>query len=127
MTRRDLLAPAAGVAIGLAYGFFARWNFGSRPPASQKGDLFVGLTLVFLFFVPFLLGAVAARLAPGATRSWTYALLLPLVSAALLLISTAGVAREGAPCLLIVSPAALVMALIGGVVAGALYRARRKG
>ncbi len=121
-----MLGPAAGVLLGAAYGLFARWLM-SEP--SVQGDAmkyaFTGVSLAFLFLVPFGLGVVTAALAPSGLRwPWLYWLLMPWVSVALLLVAVLALAWEGAICIVMASPILFTMGMLGGLAVGVVVTLR---
>lgn len=126
MKLRSWISPLAGVALGLAYGLFARWAFDSKPGGGRGyGEVFAGVSFAFLFLVPFGLGALTAALAPRDTRQpWLYWLLMPWVSTGLLLGSTMALAWEGIICIVMASPIVYTMAMLGGIAVGIVITRR---
>ncbi|MBF5046648.1 hypothetical protein FGE12_29785 [Aggregicoccus sp. 17bor-14] len=57
----------AGVALGIAYGLFARWAFGTH----QFEDLFAVMSLAFICGVPFALGFLTVALGDR-EGTWTW-------------------------------------------------------
>jgi uncharacterized protein YndB with AHSA1/START domain len=128
MRLRGWIAPLSGVALGLLYGLGCRLIFDSKPGGGRGyGNVFAGVSLAFLFLVPFALGALTAALAPRDTKQpWLYWLLMPWVSTALLLLSTFALAWEGIICLVMASPIMFLMAMLGGLVVGFVITRRQR-
>jgi hypothetical protein len=123
MTVRGLISPLAAIAVGAGYGAFARWFFDA---GSKNGwdRIFGAVSIAFLFLVPFALGVLAAALVP-AGRTWTHWVLVPCVSAVLLLVGTVVFLIEGAICIVMAAPVVLVMAMVGGLFVGLVVTLRR--
>lgn len=104
----------AGVPVGAAYGLFVRYAFGQ----SALSDLFGVMTLGFIFVMPFVLGVIAVSVAPHRARTrWGYGLVASLTSCISSLVLMAVLALELAICLIMLAPASLVMAMLGGLLA----------
>ncbi len=128
MRALGFLSPAVGVALGAGYGLAARWLI--RDPGPHDNAVtytFTGVSVAFLFLVPFALGVLAAALAPSGGRApWAYWLLMPLVSVGLMLVAASALALEGAICILMASPILFGMGMLGGLVVGLVATIRRK-
>src|ERR1044072_9954682 len=111
---RYAISLFAGVPIGALYGVLVRII------VSQDGfqDVFGVMTIGFIFVMPFALGVIAASAAPLPSRtSWTYGLVASLTSCVSSLVLMAVFALELVVCLFMMLPAALGMALLGGLLA----------
>ena len=111
---RYAVSMFAGVPIGALYGIVVRIIVG------QDGfrDLFGVMTIGFIFVMPFVLGVIAVSAAPlPARRSWGYGLMASLVSCVSSLVLMAIFALELVVCLVMLLPASLGMALLGGLLA----------
>ena len=129
MRVRGLLSPFVGVLLGASYGLAARWLIQDRSPHPPAVTYtFAGVSIAFLFLVPYALGVLTAALAPKAMRNpWLYWLLMPVVSVGLMLAAAAALALEGAICILMASPLLSLMGILGGATVGlaATLRQRR--
>jgi hypothetical protein len=125
---RDLVAPAVSIVLGASYGLVARLIFDSKPGAGRGWEtVFGGVSLAFLFLVPFGLGALTAALAPRDARyPWLYWLFLPWASSALLLASAMALAWEGIICIVMASPIVFAMAMLGGLAVGLVIMVRQR-
>ena len=111
---RYAISLFAGVPVGAAYGLFVRYAFGQN----SFRDLFGVMTIGFIFVMPFVLGVIAVSAAPRSVRrSWGYGLIASLISCLSSLVLMSVFALELAICLLMLSPASLLMALLGGLLA----------
>jgi hypothetical protein len=125
MNVRRLISPMVGIVLGAGYGLFARWFFEA---GSKTGwdKVFGGVTIAFLFLVPFALGVLTAALAPPGLRDpWAYWILAPCASAALLLASAVALLLEGSICIVMAAPVVLVLAMAGGLCVGLVTRLRK--
>jgi hypothetical protein len=116
---RYAISMFAGVPIGALYGIVVRIIVG------QDGfrDLFGVMTIGFIFVMPFVLGVIAVSAAPlPARRSWSYGLMASLVSCVSSLVLMAIFALELVVCLVMLLPASLAMALLGGLLATLVAR-----
>jgi hypothetical protein len=128
MKLRAWISPLLAVALGLGYGLVARLVFDAKPGAGRGWEtVFGGVSVAFLFLVPFGLGALTAALAPRDVRyPWLYWLLLPWGSSALLLASTMALAWEGIICIVMASPIVFAMAMLGGLAVGLSIMVRQR-
>jgi hypothetical protein len=111
---RYAISMFAGVPIGALYGIVVRIIVG------QAGfrDLFGVMTIGFIFVMPFVLGVIAVSAAPlPARRSFGYGIMASLVSCVSSLVLMAIFALELVVCLIMLLPASLAMALLGGLLA----------
>jgi hypothetical protein len=124
-----VLSPATGVVLGASYGLAARWLVQDHAPHSNAvAYTFTGVSIAFLFLVPYALGVLTAALAPSNLRlPWVYWPLMPLVSVVLMLAAASALALEGAICILMASPILCVMGVLGGVTVGIVTSVRRRG
>lgn len=106
-SRRSWLAP---IAIGLAYGVFARLAFGFE----VLGGIFGVMTVAFIFVVPIVMGALTV-LWRDEEPGWGAALVVPWVPTALTLAAALVLAWEGLICAVVWLPAALISASVGGL------------
>jgi hypothetical protein len=117
--------PIRAVALGVGYGLFARVTFGLH--WSVLEGFFSAVSVMFLFVVPFVLGALTIRNASrlGST-SWITWVFRPWWACLLLAVTFGALAWEGAICLVIAAPIYLVMSSLGGIVAGLHDRNARR-
>jgi hypothetical protein len=118
---RNLLL--VGAATGLVYGL------GLRLLTSLHVAGFEVMTIGFICFMPFGLGCVAVYFAEvgEAQPIWRW-IILPWLSLAGAFIATMVALLEGAICVLMLAPLALVLASLGGLlggIAGRMIRSRR--
>ena len=115
----------ASVAIGVAYGAMARVAFGQ----SALKDFFGVMTTAFLFLVPLGIGFATVWVGERQGRwGWWRRILVPWLPAVLSLVAALLLAWEGLICVFLWLPLFLVMATIGGVLAGVIgtmVRSRR--
>jgi len=111
---RYAISLFAGVPVGAAYGIFVRLVLGS----SEMRDVFGVMTVGFIFVMPFVLGVIAVSAAPRRVRtSWSYGFTASLISCGVSLLGMAVFALELVICLIMLLPAAAVMAVLGGLLA----------
>jgi hypothetical protein len=111
---RYAVSMLAGVPVAALYALLVWFVFGR----SWGNDAFGRMTLGFLFVAPFVVGIIAVSVAPRDVRtSWSYGLIASLASCGSGLVLLMGLALEGWICVVMLAPAALVMALIGGLLA----------
>jgi len=129
---RAVIGPAAGVLLGAGYGLFTRWIIDQRPQGGTNETvtyIFTGVSLAFLFCVPFGLGVLTAAFTPSGLRyPWLYWLLMPWVSVIVMMAGAMALAWEGIICVVMASPILLSMALLGGLCVGVvvkLYETKR--
>jgi len=114
---------AIGVVTGASYGLFIRWGAQLLP----RGQALIVMSVGFLFFLPFAVGFVSVyvveRRQPQSVLMW-----LALSSTAVLaaIIGTILALWEELICAVMFAPIGVVCGMIGGVIAGALVRSRRK-
>lgn len=127
-TVANVRAPIAGLVLGTGYGLLCRWMFDAKPSEEVYAVAFAGVSIAFLGLVPLGLGALSASQAPKEGPQWAYWLLMPLLSASLLLATTLLLAWEGAICIVMAAPIVLGMAFLGGLLVGVLATVRgRRG
>jgi hypothetical protein len=110
-------AALLGIGIGAAYGVLAR--------LLADPDLFsyvAILSLTFLGLVPVVVGYLAVFPAT-APRLW-YRIVVPWIPTVLSVVATAVVGWEGAICIIVSLPLLLILASVGGIIAGA-HQTRR--
>lgn len=115
MTRvRYAVSMLVGVPVAGLYAIFVRLVFGN----DRWNDVFGLMTLGFLFVAPFVVGVIAVSVAPRHVRTaWSYGLVASLLSCLSGLTLLAVLALEAALCVVLLAPAALIMALLGGLLA----------
>lgn len=113
------------IGLGVLHGLAARLGFGD----DRFKDLLGVMTFSFIFLVPLTLGVltvyVGERKAPW---GWMARILTPLIPASIALVAAMMLAWEGLICIILWLPMYLLMASLGGVVAGivlTVIRSRR--
>jgi hypothetical protein len=123
---RHAVTPLVGVVVGASYGVLARYTFEHGPPPDATAYAFAGMSVAFLFLVPFALGVLTAVLAPPGMRwPWLYWLLMPLVSCGLVVAVVLWLAWEGMICIVMAAPIFFSMAVLGGCLVGIVETVRR--
>lgn len=119
---RDTVPYVVGVALGLGYGILARFVFATEGHTrAALTAAWAGVSLAFMVLVPFALGALTAALVPtDARHRWARFAVLPLLPSLLMFVIAMALAWEGAICLVFASPLFLFMAMLGGILMGAL-------
>ena len=109
-------AARVGFLSGAAYGLAARLavSFGGW------GNGVMAMTVGFLFLVPLTIGYLTVRPVTGA--SLRFRVFAPWITCALVILGSLVVGLEGAICVIFASPAMLIFASLGGVLAGASSR-----
>jgi hypothetical protein len=127
MKARSLVSPLTGVFLGASYGVAARWLIRDPGPhASAITYTFTGVSIAFLFLVPFALGMLTAAMVPRERRlPWLYWLFMPWISVGLMLMAAAALALEGAICIVMASPIMVAMGMLGGAALGLTVSIRR--
>jgi hypothetical protein len=117
------------VIVGLLYGGFSRWAFGS-----EDLKLVLGLvTLAFVFLVPLAFGAVVVLVGSKDPRwSWRKSVGMPVLVVLLCLVAVMLLQMESLVCILMAAPVMMFMAILGGlstqeIIRGRQARARRNG
>jgi hypothetical protein len=123
---QDFISPVAGAVLGAAYGLLARWLTHEPGPHPQAVVYtFTGVSLAFLFLVPFGLGVLSAALYPRDIRyPWLYWGFMPCLASGLLLIGVLALAWEGAICIVMAAPVVLAMSMMGGLTVGLVLTLR---
>lgn len=104
-----------GTVSGLLYGLLFRLAFGT----DRFGDLFGVMTFAFIFLVPLALGYVTVAIGERDRRwSWPARLFVPMITALTTLAAALLLAWEGLICIALWLPLFLVLALLGGLLAG---------
>jgi hypothetical protein len=113
-------AAAAAVLAGVAYGLVSRLAFGSGRLAAPGA-----MTLAFVVLVPIGVGFLTVVLAGEGARRVPSSVALPAVTsiACLAFVLAAGV--EGIICVILVAPAFLLFAAVGGLLGGGMRRLAR--
>ena len=110
---------AWGAVVGVFYGVCVRLVLQFFP----ENKAAIVMTVGFIIFMPIVMGFVAVFIAerknPCGVATW---LLLPWASVAGALLASMLLAWEGLICILMFAPIALVLASIGGVIAGLIGR-----
>src|SRR3954471_12820993 len=107
---KTFLSMLVAVFLGAGYGVFARFII--KDPSHHSDHpivyTFMGVSLAYLFLVPYALGVLTAALYPRAIRSmswrWVFWLLMPCVSVGLMIVVVMALAWEGAICIVMASP-----------------------
>jgi len=115
----NLKLIAFGAAVGLLYGLMIR--FGSR--IFPQSSAFAVMSIGFLFFLPFAMGFVTVFVVERRRRQsagmW---ILLPWIPVVAGEVTTMFLNFEGAICVVMFTPIALVASSLGGVAAGLIAR-----
>jgi hypothetical protein len=113
----------AAVGTGLLYGLTLRLLFGLDPTNAAWGDAFAVMSYAFVFFMPLVIGAITVVLAPVESRgNWPYWIFMPWASCAFMILASFILGWEGMLCIVFASPIMLVLASVGGVLAGLVIR-----
>ena len=128
--RKKYLRPKSliqGAALGAVYGVLLRIIIsGPKWANSGSSDSASVMTLAFLILGPIVIGFLTVRHTEAHQPSpvWIW-IVLPWLSVTIMMAVTALFALEGAICIVMALPIALVLASIGGVIAGVVSRRRR--
>jgi uncharacterized protein YndB with AHSA1/START domain len=124
---RELFSPIFGVLLGAFYGLAARWMIKTPGPHDPTVSYtFTGVSIAFLFLVPYALGMLTAAMVPRERRfPWLYWLFMPWISVGLMLVAAAALALEGWICILMASPVLITMGMLGGATLGLVATFRR--
>lgn len=121
MGNKSLKKILIAIGIPTAYAVFLRLFFG----ISTWGDLFSVMSVTFLFLSPFIVGTLTVFLSPKErAASIIYRIFAPWIPIALFFFITLALSIEGWACWLMILPAFLIAASIGGVIGG--YMKTRK-
>lgn len=115
-----------GIVSGLAYGLVARLLFGAQTTARNGNTALAVMSMAFVFLVPLVVGFLTIYPSAEARErepSWGFALVAPWATALLTLGAALATRFEGMICIIMLLPAFLGMASVGGVLAMALRRA----
>lgn len=113
----------ASLALGLVYGLLTRLIFG----LSEPGKLFEVMSISFIFVVPVIAGFITIFTWPINKRlPFIYWIVYPWITGILIIFSALALAWEGLICAIIWVPIFMVMASLGGVIAGLVNRWRLK-
>ncbi|MFM7201664.1 MAG: hypothetical protein ACKO6N_12820 [Myxococcota bacterium] len=105
------------IGVGIVHGLMARLAFGYEPLKDVLGVM----TISFIYLVPFTIGLITVYLGEQEQRlGWATRLTLPLLPAFLALVAALALAWEGIICIILWLPLYLLMAALGGLVAGIL-------
>lgn len=112
-----------GIVLGAVYGIFFRLEAHFAWGGSNSAMV---MTIAFLFLGPIVIGILTIRRAEaiGPVSVWKW-IFLPWISVGLMLAAMCVLLLEGAICVLMAAPVALVCASIGGVIAGLWGRLRK--
>lgn len=115
-----------GAAVGAAYGVFLRLLISFPKMGSIANPTNSVMTLAFIVLGPLVIGFLTIRKAQARQPApiWIW-IVLPWASVAVMMAVTALFAIEGAICIVMALPIALVLSSIGGVVAGIISRRHR--
>jgi hypothetical protein len=105
-------AACIGLLSGAAYGL------ATRLAVSPWGNGLVAMTVGFLFLVPLAIGYLTVR--PVAGSSIRFRLFAPWITCAVVILASVVVGLEGAICVVFASPAMLLLASVGGLLAGSV-------
>jgi hypothetical protein len=120
--RRNFLLLLTGTGVGLAYGFCLRLV--DLLPRTQTSRV---MTFGFIVLMPVAVGCITIYLAEIRQRQklWVW-FILPWLPMAAALVGTMVALLEGAICVVMLSPLALILASLGGVVGGLAARLIRQ-
>jgi hypothetical protein len=113
--RTMLRALVLGVVVGVVYGLLVRWVAG-------HDDLLAVMTLAFVVLVPLAMGF--ATMMPNRSPTPGEAIFLPWIAVALGNACALVIGWEGVICVVLLTPAMLVMSSFGGLIAYALRRSK---
>lgn len=129
-TNRRLLLE--GIVLGAFYGLVLRLLFGNNTVAHwlsrhDAHNVSAIMTIAFLAFGPLSIGflTVSRAEALGAISIWKW-IFAPWISVLLLMAGTALIGWEGRICIVMATPIALVLASVGGIIAGIVKRLSRR-
>ena len=111
------VAALVALGCGAGYGLLLRLVFGLEPLGDWAGVMMI----TFIFVVPVVIGFVTVYVLPE-PGGWGRWLGMPLVAALLTAVSALALAWEGLICIVVWLPIFLVLAMLGGVVAGLTRR-----
>lgn len=117
--RHRAWSSIAAVALGVAYGLFARLVFGHDTFREYLGVM----TWTFLFAVPVVIGFATVYTLPGEAPRWRAAIVVPWLPSLLIVAGALALAWEGLICAVVWLPAFLVLASVGGLIAMAVRQA----
>ncbi|HEX2206077.1 MAG TPA: hypothetical protein VHG93_00225 [Longimicrobium sp.] len=109
--RRNTLWIFGTLLGAVAYGLLARLAFSESLPIAEP------MTFAFIFLVPLAVGYLAVAGAPPEERRAFRAILVPLATAFMVLVTVLAVGVEGLICVVMMTPVFLVMSLLGGMLA----------
>jgi hypothetical protein len=123
--RKKYLRPLSliqSAALGAAYGVMLRVLI-SGPKWTNGHSTFAVMTIAFIVLGPTVIGflTISQTQAQRPLPVWIW-IFLPWISITLMMATTAVLALEGAICIAMAFPIALVCASIGGIIAGILSR-----
>ena len=108
-------AARIGLLSGVTYGLLARLAVSF----SEWGSGLLAMTLGFLFVVPIIIGYLTVRPVVGDGASFRFRFFAPWVTCGLVILASVIVGLEGAVCVVFAAPAMLILASLGGLLAGA--------
>lgn len=129
-SRKNRHLMIEGVALGAAYGLFLRAGLGSNVFSQwinthDHYQITAIMTWGFLLVGPFAMGFIAVGRAEAHTHIpvWKW-MFVPWLSVLVMMLAAVLFAWEGAICIAMATPLALIFASIGGVAAGVYRRIR---
>jgi len=108
-------AMGLGVAVGVVYGLLVRW-------AADDGQIMTVMSFAFVALVPLAIGFAA--LMPNRSPSAWEAILIPWIAVVFANVCALAIGWEGAICVVLLTPAMLVLSSLGGLIAYALRRSK---
>lgn len=108
-------AAGLGVLVGVVYGLLVRW-------AADHPDLMTVMSLAFVVLMPIAMGFAA--LMPNRSPTLWEAILIPWIAVVVGNVCALAIGWEGVICVVLLTPAMLLLSTLGGVIAYALSHSK---
>ncbi|MDX1961382.1 MAG: hypothetical protein SFU98_22625 [Leptospiraceae bacterium] len=119
MSKAKLLTYGIGTLFSVLYGLACQYSIRNKENAA--GDFIAVMSVGFIFIFPFALGFSSVFFATDEEKkSIAYKVLAPMISSILSLFISMLVGWEGTICLIMALPIYVVLAIVGGFIAGLL-------
>jgi hypothetical protein len=115
----------AGIGLGVFHGLLTRWVFGMEHGVGGSGwrNGYSVMTTAFIFGAPLTMGFLSVWVAEMAGPiGWKRRITLPWASSLAGLLATMALGWEGLICVLMLVPAMMILATVGGLVAVGVRR-----